>query len=160
MGNHHWVVVLQARAVPPPEGAAQREEEEQRPWGTAEAHKYPQMETTGGLCGLLSQSHRSCSLLCLWREHFNSPVYVKGHSHTSSRIKHSSSFKQEKVSSLTFGKRLPLQGSDPSKYELIQKIQSLQKRLIAKTQDLEEHELKLQVTHNHTHSFYTPLWIN
>lgn len=38
-----------------------------------------------------------------------------------------------------------LQGSDPGKYELICKIQSLQKRLIAKTQDLEEHELLLQV---------------
>uniref|UniRef100_A0A8C4GHZ6 Cilia- and flagella-associated protein 58 central coiled coil domain-containing protein n=1 Tax=Dicentrarchus labrax TaxID=13489 RepID=A0A8C4GHZ6_DICLA len=35
-------------------------------------------------------------------------------------------------------------GSDPSKYELIQKIQSLQKRLIAKTQELEERELLLQ----------------
>lgn len=38
-----------------------------------------------------------------------------------------------------------LQGSDPGKYELIRKIQSLQKRLIAKTQDLEERELLLQV---------------
>uniref|UniRef100_A0A3B4WB06 Cilia and flagella associated protein 58 n=1 Tax=Seriola lalandi dorsalis TaxID=1841481 RepID=A0A3B4WB06_SERLL len=37
-----------------------------------------------------------------------------------------------------------LEGSDPSKYELIQKIQSLQKRLITKTQKLEEHELLLQ----------------
>uniref|UniRef100_A0A7N8XSI7 Cilia and flagella associated protein 58 n=1 Tax=Mastacembelus armatus TaxID=205130 RepID=A0A7N8XSI7_9TELE len=37
-----------------------------------------------------------------------------------------------------------LEGSDPGKYELIQKIQSLQKRLIAKTQELEEHELLLQ----------------
>ncbi|TKS83720.1 Cilia- and flagella-associated protein 58 [Collichthys lucidus] len=37
-----------------------------------------------------------------------------------------------------------LEGSDPSKYELIQKIQTLQKRLIAKTQELEENELKLQ----------------
>lgn len=55
----------------------------------------------------------------------------------------------------------PLQGSDPGKYELIQKIQSLQKRLIAKTQELEERELLLQVntlssmcTHKHTHSLY------
>ena len=38
-----------------------------------------------------------------------------------------------------------LQGSDPSKYQLIQKIQSLQKRLIAKTQEFEERELLLQV---------------
>lgn len=38
------------------------------------------------------------------------------------------------------------QGSDPGKYELIQKIQSLQKRLIAKSQELQEHELLLQVT--------------
>ncbi|XP_067350961.1 cilia- and flagella-associated protein 58 isoform X2 [Channa argus] len=37
-----------------------------------------------------------------------------------------------------------LEGSDPSKYELIQKIQSLQKRLITKTQELEERELLLQ----------------
>ncbi|KAM6911713.1 cilia- and flagella-associated protein 58 [Lycodopsis pacificus] len=37
-----------------------------------------------------------------------------------------------------------LEGSDPGKYELIQKIQALQKRLIAKTQELEEHELLLQ----------------
>ncbi|KAJ4929733.1 hypothetical protein JOQ06_018755, partial [Pogonophryne albipinna] len=37
-----------------------------------------------------------------------------------------------------------LEGSDPGRYELIQKIQSLQKRLIAKTQELEEHELLLQ----------------
>ena len=46
---------------------------------------------------------------------------------------------------LTSCKYLPLQGSDPGRYELIQKIQSLQKRLIAKTQELEEHELLLQV---------------
>ncbi|XP_033833674.1 cilia- and flagella-associated protein 58 [Periophthalmus magnuspinnatus] len=37
-----------------------------------------------------------------------------------------------------------LEGSDPGKYELIQKIQSLQKRLIAKTQELEESDLLLQ----------------
>ncbi|XP_060941340.1 cilia- and flagella-associated protein 58 [Limanda limanda] len=37
-----------------------------------------------------------------------------------------------------------LEGSDPGKYELIQKIQALQKRLIAKSQELEEHELLLQ----------------
>ncbi|XP_068457402.1 cilia- and flagella-associated protein 58 [Clinocottus analis] len=37
-----------------------------------------------------------------------------------------------------------LEGSDPGKYELIQKIQSLQKRLIAKTQEVEEHKLLLQ----------------
>ncbi|KAM7374887.1 hypothetical protein PAMP_007521 [Pampus punctatissimus] len=37
-----------------------------------------------------------------------------------------------------------LEGSDPGKYELIQKIQSLQKRLITKTQELEERELLLQ----------------
>ncbi|TNM84643.1 hypothetical protein fugu_008821 [Takifugu bimaculatus] len=37
-----------------------------------------------------------------------------------------------------------LEGSDPGKYELIMKIQSLQKRLIAKSQELEERELLLQ----------------
>lgn len=40
--------MLQARAVPPAEGAAEREDEEQCPGGAAEAHKYSQMETTGG----------------------------------------------------------------------------------------------------------------
>ncbi|MEQ2163135.1 hypothetical protein GOODEAATRI_027113 [Goodea atripinnis] len=39
---------------------------------------------------------------------------------------------------------LKLEGSDPGKYQLIQKIQALQKRLIAKTQELEERELLLQ----------------
>lgn len=38
-----------------------------------------------------------------------------------------------------------LQGNDPGKFELIVKIQSLQKRLIVKTQGLEERELLLQV---------------
>ncbi|XP_041657963.1 cilia- and flagella-associated protein 58 [Cheilinus undulatus] len=37
-----------------------------------------------------------------------------------------------------------LEGNDPGKYELIQKIHSLQKRLISKTQELEERELLLQ----------------
>ncbi|XP_028322431.1 cilia- and flagella-associated protein 58 [Gouania willdenowi] len=37
-----------------------------------------------------------------------------------------------------------LEGSDPGKYELIKKIQALQKRLIAKTQQVEERELLLQ----------------
>uniref|UniRef100_A0A3B3VMS6 Cilia and flagella associated protein 58 n=1 Tax=Poecilia latipinna TaxID=48699 RepID=A0A3B3VMS6_9TELE len=37
-----------------------------------------------------------------------------------------------------------LEGSDPGKYQLIQKIQALQKRLIAKTQELEERGLLLQ----------------
>ncbi|KAL7390317.1 hypothetical protein ABVT39_018730 [Epinephelus coioides] len=37
-----------------------------------------------------------------------------------------------------------LEGSDPDKYELILKVQSLQKRLIAKMQEHEEHELLLQ----------------
>ncbi|XP_027886375.1 cilia- and flagella-associated protein 58 [Xiphophorus couchianus] len=37
-----------------------------------------------------------------------------------------------------------LEGSDPGKYQLIQKIQALQKRLIVKTQELEERELLLQ----------------
>ncbi|XP_028278040.1 cilia- and flagella-associated protein 58-like [Parambassis ranga] len=38
----------------------------------------------------------------------------------------------------------PLQGSDPGKYQLILKIQSLQKRLINKTEELAEQELLLQ----------------
>lgn len=37
-----------------------------------------------------------------------------------------------------------LQGSDPSTYEMIQKIQALQKRLIAKTEEVVEKELLIQ----------------
>ena len=37
-----------------------------------------------------------------------------------------------------------LQGSDPSTYEMIQKIQTLQKRLIAKTEEVVEKELLIQ----------------
>ena len=36
------------------------------------------------------------------------------------------------------------QGSDPSTYEMIQKIQTLQKRLIAKTEEVVEKELLIQ----------------
>lgn len=43
-----FCICFKTRAVPPPEGAAEREGEEQRPRGTAEAHKYSPMETTGG----------------------------------------------------------------------------------------------------------------
>ena len=38
-----------------------------------------------------------------------------------------------------------LEGNDPSTYELIQKIQSLQKRLIAKKEEIVDRELALQV---------------
>lgn len=38
-----------------------------------------------------------------------------------------------------------LQASDPSTYELIQKIHALQKRLISKTEEVVEKELLLQV---------------
>jgi hypothetical protein len=37
-----------------------------------------------------------------------------------------------------------LQGSDPSQYEMIQKMQMLQKRLIAKTEEVVEKELMIQ----------------
>merc|ERR1711871_1815320 len=37
-----------------------------------------------------------------------------------------------------------LQGSDPSTYEKIQKIQTLQKRLISKTEEVVEKELRIQ----------------
>jgi len=37
-----------------------------------------------------------------------------------------------------------LEGSDPSTYELIQKIQALQKRLIAKTEEVVQKELLIQ----------------
>lgn len=38
------------------------------------------------------------------------------------------------------------QASDPSTFELIQKIHTLQKRLISKTEEVVEKELLLQVT--------------
>lgn len=37
-----------------------------------------------------------------------------------------------------------LEGSDPSTYEMIQKIQTLQKRLIAKTEEVVEKDLLIQ----------------
>lgn len=40
---------------------------------------------------------------------------------------------------------LPGQASDPSTFELIQKIHTLQKRLISKTEEVVEKELLLQV---------------
>ncbi|KAM8899578.1 cilia- and flagella-associated protein 58 isoform 1-T1 [Spinachia spinachia] len=51
---------------------------------------------------------------------------------------------EEQLKPINIHRWRQLEGSDPSKYELIQKVQSLQKRLIAKTQELEEHELLLQ----------------
>ena len=38
-----------------------------------------------------------------------------------------------------------LEGSDPGAYEMIQKIQVLQKRLIAKTEEVVEKDLLIQV---------------
>lgn len=38
-----------------------------------------------------------------------------------------------------------LEGSDPSTYEMIQKIQTLQKRLISKTEEAVEKDLLIQV---------------
>jgi hypothetical protein len=38
-----------------------------------------------------------------------------------------------------------LEGSDPSTYEMIQKIQTLQKRLISKTEEVVEKDLLIQV---------------
>uniref|UniRef100_A0A8C4DXP3 Cilia- and flagella-associated protein 58 central coiled coil domain-containing protein n=1 Tax=Dicentrarchus labrax TaxID=13489 RepID=A0A8C4DXP3_DICLA len=55
-----------------------------------------------------------------------------------------SSVLEEQLKPINIHRWRRLEGSDPSKYELIQKIQSLQKRLIAKTQELEERELLLQ----------------
>ena len=37
-----------------------------------------------------------------------------------------------------------LEGSDPSAYEMIQKVQTLQKRLIAKTEEVVEADLIIQ----------------
>jgi hypothetical protein len=39
-----------------------------------------------------------------------------------------------------------LEGSDPATYEMVQKIQTLQRRLIAKTEEVVERDLQLQVT--------------
>jgi hypothetical protein len=38
-----------------------------------------------------------------------------------------------------------LEGSDPATYEMVQKIQTLQRRLIAKTEEVVERDLQLQV---------------
>ncbi len=38
-----------------------------------------------------------------------------------------------------------LEGSDPSTYEMIQKVQTLQKRLITKTEEVVEKDLLIQV---------------
>jgi hypothetical protein len=38
-----------------------------------------------------------------------------------------------------------LEGSDPSAYEMIQKIQALQKRLISKTEEAVEKDMLIQV---------------
>ncbi|XP_023121554.1 cilia- and flagella-associated protein 58 [Amphiprion ocellaris] len=51
---------------------------------------------------------------------------------------------EEQLKPINIHRWRQLEGSDPGKYELIQKIQSLQKRLITKTQELEERELLLQ----------------
>lgn len=37
-----------------------------------------------------------------------------------------------------------LEGSDPTSYEMIQKVQTLQKRLIAKTEEVVDRDIKLQ----------------
>jgi hypothetical protein len=42
-----------------------------------------------------------------------------------------------------------LEGSDPSTYEMIQKIQTLQKRLISKTEEAVEKDLLIQVSFWH-----------
>lgn len=44
----------------------------------------------------------------------------------------------------SLGFYIDLQGSDPSTYEMIQKIQTLQKRLISKTEEVVEKELLIQ----------------
>ncbi|KAG7224645.1 hypothetical protein INR49_011398 [Caranx melampygus] len=55
-----------------------------------------------------------------------------------------SSVLEEQLKPINIHRWRRLEGSDPGKYELVQKVQSLQKRLIAKTQKLEEQELLLQ----------------
>jgi hypothetical protein len=46
---------------------------------------------------------------------------------------------------LLLGRWRKLEGSDPSTYEMIQKIQILQKRLIGKTEEVVEKDLLIQV---------------
>jgi hypothetical protein len=46
---------------------------------------------------------------------------------------------------LLLGRWRKLEGSDPSTYEMIQKIQTLQKRLIGKTEEVVEKDLLIQV---------------
>uniref|UniRef100_A0A8C6P3P9 Cilia and flagella associated protein 58 n=1 Tax=Nothobranchius furzeri TaxID=105023 RepID=A0A8C6P3P9_NOTFU len=60
------------------------------------------------------------------------------------REKARSSILEEQLKPINIHRWRRLEGSDPGKYQLIQKIQSLQKRLIVKTQELEERELLLQ----------------
>jgi hypothetical protein len=45
-----------------------------------------------------------------------------------------------------------LEGSDPSTYEMIQKIQTLQKRLISKTEEAVEKDLLIQVSQKAMHA--------
>uniref|UniRef100_A0A3P9LTT2 Cilia and flagella associated protein 58 n=1 Tax=Oryzias latipes TaxID=8090 RepID=A0A3P9LTT2_ORYLA len=52
---------------------------------------------------------------------------------------------EEQLKPINIHRWRQLEGGDPGKYLLIQKIQCLQKRLITKTQELEEQELLLQV---------------
>ncbi|XP_024117468.1 cilia- and flagella-associated protein 58 [Oryzias melastigma] len=51
---------------------------------------------------------------------------------------------EEQLKPINIHRWRQLEGGDPGKYMLIQKIQCLQKRLITKTQELEERELLLQ----------------
>ncbi|KAM6907332.1 cilia- and flagella-associated protein 58 isoform 4-T4 [Xenentodon cancila] len=51
---------------------------------------------------------------------------------------------EEQLKPINIHRWRQLEGSDPSKYQLIQKIQASQRRLILKTQELEEQELLLQ----------------
>ncbi|CAG5878862.1 unnamed protein product [Menidia menidia] len=55
-----------------------------------------------------------------------------------------SSVLEEQLRPINIHRWRQLEGNDPGKYQLIQKVQALQKRLIAKTQELEERELLLQ----------------
>lgn len=50
------------------------------------------------------------------------------------------------------GRWRKLEGSDPSTYEMIQKIQTLQKRLIGKTEEVVEKDLLIQVSYCHGRS--------
>ena len=86
----------------------------------------------------------TCNLK-LWFTYFFT-ITFQSFTQTNLDIKDFISFQtsMSKVNSLLNMSICIFQGSDPSTYEMIQKIQTLQKRLIAKTEEVVEKELLIQ----------------